>query len=300
MIQRNEGRFRPRRVKFAQISNCALQDPKLSLKAKGLYSLIQSLITNPNHDMRVWKICKLCKEGEKAFQSAWKELKDCGYLKQYRMPTGERGKFKYEYDLLEEPDLTTSATINLNKNGEIISITEEIDHIPQNGGGGQETPNDHTPHFGYDAQSTLCLKHPVENRGGNDNTILDNTFLDNTKKSVSPSYNDGLTDFLSNQIKEQIEYSYFEREEPDDILTVAALVDCMVEIMASPETKINGVSQSRQALALYIAKVDSCTIREFMGHMRGKSLKGIKSITAYYRSCFINYLREQELSKMVI
>ncbi|WP_020072449.1 hypothetical protein [Faecalispora sporosphaeroides] len=299
MIQRNEGRFRPRKTKFAQVSNAALHDDKLSLKAKGLYSLIQSLITMPDADLSIWKIKLKCKEGSKAFDAAWKELKDCGYLKQYRMPTGERGKFKYEYDLLEEPDLTTSATINLNKNGEIVSITEEIDHIPQNGGSGQEAPDDHTPHFGCYAQSTLCFKHPVENGGGNDNTVPDNTVLDNTK-SVSPSYNDGLTDFLSNQIKEQIEYRYFEQEMPDDILTITALVDCMVEIMASPETKINGVSQSRQALAPYIAKVDSCTIREFMEHMRGKSLKGVKNITAYYRSCFINYLREQELSKMVI
>ena len=105
---------------------------------------------------------------------------------------------------------------------------------------------------------------------------------------------------MSNQIKEQIEFSYFEREMPDDILTVSALVDCMVEIMASPETKINGVMLSQKTLTPYIKNVDSCIIREFMEHMRGKSLKGVNNITAYYRSCFINYLREQELSKMVI
>ena len=134
MIQRNEGRFRPRRTKFAQVSNVALHDDKLSLKAKGLYSLIQSIITIPGADLRIWKIKLKCKEGSKAFDAAWKELKDTGYLKQYRMPGGAKGAFIYEYDLLEEPDLTTSATINLNKNGEIISITEEIDHTPQDGG----------------------------------------------------------------------------------------------------------------------------------------------------------------------
>lgn len=299
MIKRNEGRFRPRKTRFSQVSNAALHDDKLSLKAKGLYSLIQSLITMPDADLCIWKIKLKCKEGSKAFDAAWKELKECGYLKQYRMPTGERGKFKYEYDLLEEPDLTKLTTINLNKNGEIINIAEEIDHIPQNGGGGQETLDDHTPHFGCGAQSTLCSEHPVENGGDNDNTIPDNTVFGNTK-SVSPFYYDGLTDFLSNQIKEQIEYNYFEMEMPDDVLTVSALVDCMVEIMASTETKVNGVSQTRQALAPYIAMVDSCTIREFMNHMRGKSLKGVKNVLAYYRSCFVNYLREQELSKMVI
>lgn len=220
------------------------------------------------------------------------------YLKQYRMPGGAKGAFIYEYDLLDEPDLTTSATINLNKNGEIISITEKIDHIPQKGGGGQNVP-DHTPPFGCYAKSTTCFSDPIQKGGRKDNIKSDNTPFDNTE-SVSPSYNERLTDFLSNQIKEQIEYNYFAEEFPDDLLTINALVDCMVEIRASNETKVNGVSLSKEALAPYIAKVDSCTIREFMEHMRGKSLKGVKSITAYYRSCFINYLREQELSKMVI
>lgn len=299
MIEKNEGRFRPRRTKFAQVSNVALHDDKLSLKAKGLYSLIQSIITIPGADLRIWKIKLKCKEGSKAFDAAWKELKDTGYLKQYRMPGGAKGAFIYEYDLLEEPDLTTSATINLNKNGEIISITEEIDHTPQNGGSGQKTPDDHTPHFGCGAQSTLCFSDPIQKGGGKDNTTSDNTPFDNIE-SVSPSYNERLTDFLSNRIKEQIEYNYFAEEFPDDLLTISALVDCMVEIRASHETKVNGVPHSREVLAPYIAKVDSCTVREFMEHMRGKSLKGVKNITAYYRSCFINYLREQELSKMVI
>lgn len=298
-MERNEGRFRPRRTKFAQVSNTALHDDKLSLKAKGLYSLIQSLITMPGADLRIWKIKVKCKEGSKAFDTAWKELKDTGYLKQYRIPGGAKGAFVYEYDLLDEPDLSISATINLNKNGEIIRSKEEIDHIPQNGGGGQETPDDHTPHFGCYAKSTPCFTDPVQKGGDNSNTVPDNTVLGNTE-SVSPSYNDGLTDFLSNQIKEQIEYDYFESEYPDDLLTINALVDCMARMLASPTTVIGNVAQSRNVLAPYISKVDSTTVREFMEHMRGKSLKSVKNITGYYCSCLINFLREQELGKMVI
>ena len=44
----------------------------------------------------------LSKEGERAFDSTWKELKDAGYLKQYRLK-GEGGKWVYEYELLIEP-----------------------------------------------------------------------------------------------------------------------------------------------------------------------------------------------------
>jgi hypothetical protein len=42
------GVFRKKKVYFAQVSNEALRNSKLSLKAKGLYSLIQSYITIEN------------------------------------------------------------------------------------------------------------------------------------------------------------------------------------------------------------------------------------------------------------
>ncbi len=107
MAENQNGKFRHRKVKFAQISNSALQDARLSLKAKGLYSLIQSYITMPNYDLYKWSLIKQCREGEKAFNTAWKELKDAGYLKQYRMPSGKNDTFEYEYELLDEADENT-------------------------------------------------------------------------------------------------------------------------------------------------------------------------------------------------
>lgn len=291
-------RFRRKRTNFSQVSNTALHDDKLSLKAKGLYALIQSKITMPDGELEIWKFQRLCKEGEKAFQSAWKELKDCGYLKQYRMPTGKNGRFRYEYDLLDEPDLTTTGMINLNKYGEISERKEEVDHIPQNGGSGENEP-DHPPHFAPSGQSTPCLLHPVANGGGNSNTIPDNIVLDNTE-SVSLSNNDGTTDFLYAQLKEQIEYDFFEREYPEDVLMINGLLDCMVNMMIQPYTTISGTPQTREALLPYIRKVDSTTVIEFIAHMQGKVLTNVKNITSYYRSCLLNYLREQELSKMTV
>ena len=160
MSETSSGSFRPKRINFAQISNTALWDDNLSLKAKGLYSLIQSLITIPGMDLRIWKIKAKCKEKDKAFESSWSELKKNGYLKQYRIPSGVKGAFKYEYDLLFEPDLKTKSVINLDKYGNIASpkdaspeknCTQEsnsdsnpapdltdYDHTPHNGGSGRK------------------------------------------------------------------------------------------------------------------------------------------------------------------
>ena len=98
------GRFRKKKIYFTQVSNQALRDINLSLKAKGLYALIQSYITIEDFTLYKTFLLKNCKEGKKAFESAWKELKDLGYLLQYRLQ-GEKGQFFYEYELLDEPQI---------------------------------------------------------------------------------------------------------------------------------------------------------------------------------------------------
>jgi len=316
MPDNQSGKFRPKRVNFAQISNTALQDNNLSLKAKGLYSLIQSLITLPGEDqLLLWKIKKKCKEKEKAFDSAWKELKDAGYLKQYRMPSGKNDAFAYEYELLDEADVNMPSLINLNKKGEVIKPKLDVPkdehntenwHTPQNGGyANSETEPvqnsiSHTPHLAPYADGTQCEAHPMPKGGDIRNTKSRNTKQRNTK-SVSPStVNDGQTDEICESLKKQIEYDYFEDNYPDDILGIDAIVNCAVEILATPSTKINGVEQTRETLIQYISRIDSCTIKEFLEHMRSKKMREVKNINSYWRSALINFLREQELLKLTM
>ena len=298
------------------------------MKAKGLYSLIQSLITIPGVKLYIWKIRNLCKEGDKAFDGAWKELKDTGYLKQYRIPKGDKGAFIYEYDLLFEPDLSTPATINLNKSGEAPlpsnsgeqfdhtpqnggdgmpntpeSAAAKIDHCPQNGGDGQKGQGsiDHTPHFGPGAKSTSCLKHPVLNGGDNSNTPSGNTPVGNTLSvSLPPEGTDRSTDELRNKILDQIEYDWIEENRPHELHAVDSLVDCMVEMESQPFTKVSGVKQSRYALKKRLDGVAAEEILGFLDHMRGIKTGNIRNIGAYWKSAFINYLGEQDLALSTI
>lgn len=96
---------------FCSVSNSVAQDITLSLKAKGLYLLIQSCIESPEFDFIHYKpeLEAKCKEGSKAFDSAWRELKSAGYLKQHRIShsNSERKGFHYEYELLDIADDTT-------------------------------------------------------------------------------------------------------------------------------------------------------------------------------------------------
>lgn len=132
----------------------------------------------------------------------------------------------------------------------------------------------------------------------------------NTKgvnKSVSQSIEkekkqktDELTDEIREKLKRQIEYDFFEENFPEDLPGVDVLVDCMAEMLLSPYTKINGIAQRRSVLKPYIDKVDADTIREFLDHMRGKKMRDVKNISAYWQSALINFIKEEELVMLTI
>jgi hypothetical protein len=103
IMSKTSGAFRKKKVYFSQISNVAIRDKELSLKAKGLYSLIQSYITLENFILYKNTLKKQCQEGNYSFEAAWKELKDKQYLIQHKIKDNKTGLFYYEYELLDRP-----------------------------------------------------------------------------------------------------------------------------------------------------------------------------------------------------
>ena len=89
------------------------QDKNLSLKAKGLYWLMQDFIKGQEFDSKHFKSSfkAMCKDGDKAFNSAWKELISAGYLKIHRITSEKNGRFTYSYELLDIADKTTPPLI---------------------------------------------------------------------------------------------------------------------------------------------------------------------------------------------
>lgn len=321
MVENQNGVFRPRRNNFAQVSNSALQDSDLSLKAKGLYAVIESYIGKPNFKLYKRTLKQLCKEGTKAFDTTWKELKDTGYLKVYRMPSGKNDCFQYEYELLFEADTSTPALINLNKKGEVIpqknpesdsesadnphtpqkgvyanseDTEPEIPHTPQNGGNANSEEDSHTPHFVPYANGSICEGQYMPNGGDIRNTDQRNTYLRNIK-SINQSEDDRLTDSIRERMKKQIEFDYFEDNYPNDIGGITTVLECMVDMLSRPTTKIDGVVQSRDTIERYLSQVDACYAREFLDDMKKKNLAGIKNPIAYWKTSLINFIRAQEL-----
>lgn len=86
---------------YTVMSNELLNDRRLSLKAKGLLSVMLSL--PDTWDYSISGLVAICKESETAVKSTLNELKSCGYLVvTKKMPDEtESGRIEYVYDIFE-------------------------------------------------------------------------------------------------------------------------------------------------------------------------------------------------------
>ena len=89
---------------YTVMSNYHLKDKNLSLKGKGLLSLMLSL--PPEWDYSIKGLCKIIKENETALKSTLKELKQLRYLNVTKFYPNETnsGHIEYVYDVFEIPN----------------------------------------------------------------------------------------------------------------------------------------------------------------------------------------------------
>lgn len=144
---------------FTVMSNYHFREKGMSLKAKGLLSLMLSLPDDWNYSVN--GLVTLSKDGKDSVMSALSELESFGYLKRTRL-TNSKGQFQgVEYDIYEQPQpqtpvseeqnegiqhegkshadnpsqLNTKLTKNLkdiNTNGENTNETDEFESILAN------------------------------------------------------------------------------------------------------------------------------------------------------------------------
>lgn len=96
------GIFRVEKVKdYTTISNYHLRDKRLSLKAKGLLTMILALPEDWNFTIR--GLSAICKEGVESIGTALKELEKSGYLVRKRVRGADGRMNDTEYNFYEEP-----------------------------------------------------------------------------------------------------------------------------------------------------------------------------------------------------
>ena len=119
-------RFRRKENKYTQVYNNIIFKSK-NVEMIGLYTIINACIDLEQNTRGTDEEFIITKRGlqsmtgykDTKFQRVWDELKVAGYLKQYKIKT-KSGKFEYEYELLEEPDLTTHHSLIQLEDGTLI------------------------------------------------------------------------------------------------------------------------------------------------------------------------------------
>lgn len=195
---------------YTVMSNCHLKDTSLSLKAKGLLSMMLSLPNEWNYNTR--GLAAICKEGVDAIGSAIRELEGRGYIVR-RQLRGTDGRITdTEYTIYEQPQQPDPPA-------------PELPDAP-----GPDMPHPENP---YVAGPDMVGPHPEMAAELNINTSSKKK--ENTKRcsdlSVRPSTGVmGQTDVTDRraQIMEQIEYDHIvtpaNREQIDEF------VELMLEV----------------------------------------------------------------------
>lgn len=183
MEKKENGVFRSK-TGFTAVQNNIVRDKEISLKAKGLYLSIQSCITMPN---TVWKkddFFARCCEGEKAFESAWNELKEKGFLKTHMKIV--EGHFSPEYELLDQKQIGPH-TLYYNSRGELSSTNEDRKNISEEkkryypNGNNAEGDNDN----GSDASGYIVNGGDNSNTNTNTNTNILTEDISNSKSTMT-------------------------------------------------------------------------------------------------------------------
>lgn len=154
---------------YTVMSNTHLRDKNLSLKAKGLLSVMLSL--PDNWEYSIAGLVAISKENETAVKSALNELKDNNYVVVIKeKPTKNNGgRIKYSYDVYEEPKKQGTE-----KQG-VENLVVEFQGIESN-------TQLNTKESSTNKQNTDILNIKMDNTSSNDDGKVNTSFSENDEK----------------------------------------------------------------------------------------------------------------------
>lgn len=300
---------------FTVMSNYHLRDKNLSLKAKGLLSMMLSLPDEWHYSVR--GLAGICKEGVSSISATIRELDACGYIRRHQ-PIVD-GKFQeIEYVIYETPqpksvddDTTADVSSDDSDTGNHTETTSDTDTVcPENTH--TENPCAENPYTGntYTENADTQTQHAYKKR-----TNQQNTERLNTEENNYPSINhraapkkpmEGMdetqnelmqrlgavklsSDFelYRQTVKENIEFEYlcydYERE------TLEGIVEIMVETLCSKAayTRIGGQDYPTDVVKARLMKLNSQHIQYVMTALSMNTTK-IHNLKAYLLTTLFN------------
>ena len=246
---------------YTVMANHHLRNKALSLKAKGLLSLMLSLPDDWDYTTR--GLAMICKDGVDSICSTVRELESAGYIQRRRIRDGHGRLAEIEYTILEHP---AEPEISLKRENPVLEnpVLENPEQVePEQVEPEQEKPEQEKP----EQEKPVALLNTKKSKTEKSNTVRSNTqsFL----PSEAPAA-DGQTDgqMLRAEIRDQIEYDYL--ISPANRAQVDELVEIMVEV-AMNRSKTVKIGRDAEYPASYVQD----RFRKLTGEHIRKVLEGI-------------------------
>lgn len=182
---------------FTVMSNIHLRDKTLSLKGKGLLSVMLSL--PDNWDYSINGLSAICMEGTKAIRTILNELESLGYLIRTRTQD-EKGRFDYIYDIFETPQPQDLAPHTLQGHTVKGYALDGIQYNTNKSNTDKSNTNKSSTDSGY-----MCIEEPLEPEkielGKHKNVLISNEEIQALIDEFGEDLTNEAIEFLSSYIK---------------------------------------------------------------------------------------------------
>ena len=280
--------FRVERTQnYTVMSNYHLRDKQLSLKAKGLLSLMLSL--PEDWDYTLAGLARISLEGKDAIRAAVVELERAGYV-QRRQTTDEAGKFSAneyiirEYPVSKEPPLEgpspaqpLSGNPMTEKPATVSTQTEKTTQIKKEPRRkeNQILTSQSTESFPFPSAPFTEPEGQTESKG--------------RKRSRSSGMSRADMDAYRELIRENIRYDDFVREHPWDVGQLDEMVELMVEAVCSKRKTIRvaGNDFLQEMVKSRLLKLDAEHIRFVFDCLR-KNTTQVRNMKQYLLTVLYN------------
>ena len=258
---------------YTVMSNHHLRDMSLSLKAKGLLSLMLSLPENWDYTMK--GLSRICKDGIDSISGGIRELEEHGYLirERVRGANGQLGSI--EYTILEQPKEPTPAQ------------EKPI----------RENPVQVNPTLVTPVQEEPAQLNKEESSNYPSRTDLSSTELSNPIQSNPPTPAGarmgmdrmGARECYREVILDNIEYSYLVQDSHIDREQLDEIVDLIVDTVCSARKtiRIAGDDYPAEVVKSRFMKLDSSHVQYVMDCMKDNTTY-VRNIKKYLLAALYN------------
>lgn len=263
--------FRVQRTRdYTVMSNYHLRDQNLTLKAKGLLSMMLSLPDEWNYTTR--GLAAICKEGVDAISSALKELETRGYIVRHQL-RGANGRISdTEYIIYEQPHKAKT---------------------PDTDSPDTENPDMDTPYL--EKPAGLNIEESNTQRSITDRSNIDSIPFDGYAAGSPPEPKRREATPMSEVevyralILKNIEYDLLQQEAGPYVDDLDEIVEIMVETICARRkfTRVAGSDFPHEVVKSRLLKLNSEHIRFVMDCMRQNTTK-IRNIKQYLLAALFN------------